>query len=135
MRISFTLLNLADKTFPAFPPAEVYGIRDVATQEGCKAELKRRPDLLHERNNVDEELFGEFGFSEDHESFEHSTSTSDEFVDGALRQSNRVTQVYCPDVVHLALRHQRVQYLSISQSKRTKNNVIVDNRLHFTLGN
>jgi len=72
------------------------------------------PDLLHERNNVDEELFGELGFAADHETLKQATTAPDELVEGALGQTHRVTHVHSTNVVHLALRHQRVQYLQVS---------------------
>lgn len=37
--------------------------------------------LLHDRNDVDEELFSEFRFAVDHETFEQATSTSDELIE------------------------------------------------------
>ena len=72
------------------------------------------PDLLHERNNVDEELFGELGFAADHETLKQAAAAPDELVEGALGQTHRVTHVHSTNIVHLALRHQRVQYLQVS---------------------
>jgi len=63
----------------------------------------RIPDFADERYDVEEELLGELWFPTDHETFEEASSLFDEVIEGAFRETDRVTDVYCTNVIQLAL--------------------------------
>lgn len=61
------------------------------------------PDLLDEWDDVEEELFGQFWFSADHEALEETTSLRNELVDRVLGQTDSMAQINGSDVIQFAL--------------------------------
>lgn len=61
------------------------------------------PDLLDEWDDVEEELFGQFWFSADHETLEETTSLRNELVDRVLGQTDSMAQINGSDVIQFAL--------------------------------
>lgn len=68
--------------------------------------------MLHERDDVKEELLSEFRLSADHETLENASSLSDELVDGVFREADCVAEVDRIDVVELTSSNQRFHYLN-----------------------